>query len=132
MYYVGPMCNHEIVTDFKSKIASAESESESNYSDGELWLCAAQKTILRRSKKLSKKMSKKKQEKELQDTDTQLCIGTIKPKVKPATFPKPKKPLVIGCAGATGKSLTHKDQKLKGKSPKGLLRLASDGNDYHR
>jgi len=122
--------DRESVTSLKSKEASAESDNDSNYSDSELWLCPGQKIISRKSKKMSKKINKQEQQKELQNTNTH--VGTIKPKVKPATFPKPKWKPVIGHAGATEKSVAHKDKILKSQSAKEPLRLASDGSDPRR
>ena len=86
------------------KEATKESDNESNYSDGELWLCAEQKRFLRRSKRMSNKENQKKSP----------TIAPIKPKIKPPIVPKPnKRHFAAGSHAGLGRSVSHDDQRLQ-------------------
>ena len=104
------------------KEASEESDNESNYSDGELWLCAGQMKFSRRSRRMSNKENSKKSQ----------SVAHIKPKVKPPIIPKPKRQLPAGNHAGLERSVSQDDQRLQYKYVRNPLKLTSDIDNASR
>ena len=99
----------------------AKEDDESNYSDGELWLCAGQKRFSKRSKRISKKEQQKEKAHVANTRPT-------KPKVKPPIVPKPKYLAKQHAKMAVERSFSLEDQRLQNEFPR--RPLAPSGGDH--
>lgn len=100
LYIIGRVHVHG-QEDYDKEVTN-ESDNESNYSDGELWLCAGQKRFSRRSKRMSNKENQKKSP----------TVAPIKPKVKPPIVPKPNRHFAPVRHAGLGRSVSH-DPRLQ-------------------
>lgn len=118
-FWIGLSCNQETVSDLKSNESLEESDSESDYSTGELWLSTEGRQ--------PKRMDKKDQEEKSQSSNVHTpIVSTIKAKVKPALLPKPRRKHLVAMHAGTEKI---NDKK---KSVKRLIKSDSDVNDDNR